>query len=100
MTLAQTLFDTLLLGSVPAYPIVQLVAWYRLHGGWRLASTLPLLSMCPALLISGLMFVQGSDHWPMFLIIASPPSVLYLLLVLFFGERRQRIERAYYERPH
>lgn len=100
MTMAQTLLDTVLLGSVPAYPVVQLVTWYRLRGGWRLASTLPLLIMCPALLISALMFVQGSEHWPMFLIIASPPSVLYLLLVFFFGERRQRIERAYYQRDH
>lgn len=100
MTMAQTVLDTMLLGSVPAYPVLQLVSWYRLRGGWRLASTLPLLTMGPALLISALQFAQGAEHWPMFLIIASPPSVLYLLLVFFFGERRQRIERAYYERTH
>ncbi len=97
MGVAEAMFDALVLGSVPAYPVLQLFAWYRLRGGWRLAAILPLLIMSPAMVISAAMFVQGSIHWPMFLILAALPSVVYLLLVLFFGERSQRAERAYYE---
>ena len=96
MDIAETLLDVLVLGSVPAYPVVQLFAWYRLHGGWRLAASLPLLVMSPTVLISTVMFVQGSPHWPMFLILASPAVVLYLLLVLVFDARRRRADRAYY----
>ena len=96
MEIAESLLDALVLGSVPAYPVLQMFSWYRLHGGWRLAASLPLLVMTPTVLISTVMFVQGSPHWPMFLILASPAVVLYLLLVLVFDARRRRADRAYY----
>lgn len=66
------------MASVPAYPVLQVIALRRLPGRWRWAAGAPLLVMVPAAVQAGLAFSQSSNLWPILLILAAPLAVLYL----------------------
>jgi hypothetical protein len=73
-------FDALLW----AFPVYVALQWYlgrRWDGGWRIAAFLPLLVMAPLVIVALLAAVAQSNLWPVFVIFASPPAVLYLLLL-------------------
>ena len=78
----EMLFGTLIVLAVPAYLALQVYALLRLRGGWRTAALLPLLAMVPSAAVAIKLLVEGSNLWPMPVIILSPAAALYLLLVL------------------
>jgi hypothetical protein len=76
----QTLLFFAATWSVPGYWIVQALLLWRLrgHGRWQLAAALPLLPMTGFLLHAVVAFFAGSNLFPLFLIFASLPFLLYL----------------------
>jgi hypothetical protein len=78
--------------SVPGYIVLQIVAWRRLDGGWRKAAMLPLILMVPVFAYSLFALFAGSNLWPIFLLFACPPGLLYLAGV--FGWRWMRRDTA------
>jgi hypothetical protein len=74
----------LLFWTVPGYfPLQGFVLW-RCWRRRRGAALLPLLVTIPALLISIVALIQGSNLWPIWLILLTPPCFLYLVGVLFW----------------
>jgi hypothetical protein len=75
------LFDALL-WALPAYVPLQLYLAWKWEGGWRIAALVPLLVMGPLVLVALLAASAQSNLWPVFLIFASPPACLYLLVLV------------------
>jgi hypothetical protein len=74
----------LLFWTVPGYfPLQGFVLW-RCWRRRRAAALLPLLVTIPALVISIVALVQGSNLWPIWLILLTPPCFLYLVGVLLW----------------
>ncbi|MCC6415180.1 MAG: hypothetical protein IT582_04650 [Opitutaceae bacterium] len=78
--------------SVPGYPILQIVAWLKLRGPWRLLSALPLSFMLPVYAFCLFALSRGSNLWPLFAIYASPLALLITGIILFIGLRRRRAQ--------
>lgn len=68
--------------SLPAYVVLQPTATIRLQGGWRLASLAPLLLLLPAGAFSLFALAEGSNLWPMTLILSAPFGSAYLAVLL------------------
>lgn len=71
--------------SVPAYPLLQAWAFYRLRGVRRLLSALPLCFMLPTYAFCLYALQQDSDIWPFPAIFLSPVAALLVggLLIYF-----------------
>jgi peptidoglycan/LPS O-acetylase OafA/YrhL len=64
------------------YLIAQIYAAVRMPGGWRWAALIPVV---PMLLIFGVTInalIQNSNIWPVLLILACPPALVFLVGVL------------------
>jgi len=74
---------TLVLWSVPLYPIAQIIALVMTAGWWRVAAGLPLLVTGPLVAILVFCTIVGIDFGllPLVLIFASPPAILYLVVL-------------------
>jgi hypothetical protein len=64
--------------AIPAYFVLQPVFLLRWRGGWRKAALVPLLLALPALVFSLFALTQGSNLWPITLIISAAIGSLYL----------------------
>jgi hypothetical protein len=71
-----------IMASVPAYLVVQIWLAREWRGGWRIAALVPLIIMLPALALTVYATSQGSNLGPLALIMASPLSLLYLVIAL------------------
>jgi hypothetical protein len=81
----------LLFWTVPGYfPLQGFVLW-RCWRRRRGAALLPLLVTVPALLISMVALIQGSNLWPIWLILVTPPCFLYLVGVLFWPGAEEKV---------
>lgn len=66
---------------VPGYFVLQATMLARYRGGWRLAASLPLVLMLPAVAVSLAGLSAGSNLWPLFAILAAPVCCLILFVV-------------------
>jgi hypothetical protein len=73
--------------TVPAYPIVQIIALLRTSGTLRWIAAFPLLFMIPAYILFALGMAQGGDNnlSPILLILPSPIALLFVVIVLASG---------------
>jgi hypothetical protein len=72
------LLDALFWGF-PVYLVLQGYTAWTWEGGWRRAALAPLLVMVPLVAFAILAAAAQSNLFPLFVIFASPPAVLYLL---------------------
>lgn len=74
------LLGSLVLWSVPLYPIAQILALVMMAGRWRVAAGLPLLVTAPLVAVLAHAAIVGTDVGllPLVLVFASPPAILYL----------------------
>jgi hypothetical protein len=73
--------------SVPGYALLQVYALRKLDARWLRLAKLPLWVMAPALAVSLYALFQGSNLWPMWLLLASPFAFAYLAALLFAWRR-------------
>ena len=74
-------FVVLMYGAIPVYAIWQGLVLFR-RRGWSLAlSLLPALPMGLVLAATLQGYREGSNLWPLLLLLASPVAVLWLWLV-------------------
>jgi hypothetical protein len=66
----------------PIYIIAQMVAIFRLPGGWRWASLVPVIPMIYVVADTIKAFEQPSNLWPLPLLFSSPLALVYILLVI------------------
>jgi hypothetical protein len=69
------------MAGVPLYFVLQVwlpVAW---RGRWRIAALLPLLALAPATVFSLFALTQGSNLWPITVVLLAPLGLIYLLLL-------------------
>ena len=74
----------------PIYVITQMVAIFRLRGGWRWASLVPVIPMIYVLAVTIKAFEQQSNLWPLLLLFSSPLALVYILLVVGLYQPAQR----------
>jgi hypothetical protein len=75
---------------VGAYFLAQcytLMAW---RGGWRIASVVPLFGMVPVLVVTIQGYRQESNLWPILLVFAGPPALLYLVVLMVLRVSRKK----------
>ena len=75
------LVGLMVMAGVPAYFVAQPVALLNWRGGWRKAAAAPLILSVPALLFSLFALTQGSNLWPLTLIIAAALGMTYLAML-------------------
>jgi hypothetical protein len=74
--------------SLPAYPLFQIYALWKLRGTARLLSALPLVFMLPIYSYTALALSKGSNLWPLFAIFASPVALIIVIVVMFVARKR------------
>ncbi|HVU27777.1 MAG TPA: hypothetical protein VHG71_08600 [Verrucomicrobiae bacterium] len=74
---------------VPGYPVLQLIALWRLRGGARLLSLLPLVLMLPTYAFCFFALLHESNLWPLWAIFLSPLAFLYELILLLIFRRKK-----------
>jgi hypothetical protein len=67
--------------SVPGYFILQAWLAHAWRGRWRRAALVPLILMVPAVLFALFALAQGSNLWPITVILQAPFALAYLLVV-------------------
>ena len=70
-----------LLWAFPVYVVLQGYTAWKWEGRWRLAALAPLLVMAPLVAYAVLAAVAQSNLFPLFVIFAAPPAVLYLVVL-------------------
>src|SRR5436190_23146708 len=75
--------------TIPAYPIVQIIAILRSSGVLRWVAALPLVFMVPAYVLFALGMSQGGDNnlSPLILILPSPVALVYVVVFAFVGRQ-------------
>jgi hypothetical protein len=74
-------------GGIFAYPVLQTVAVWRMHGRWRVLAIIPMAPMAIVLVLTVGGFFQGSSLWPILLVFTAPVALLYLCVVWFVHSR-------------
>jgi len=67
--------------SIPLYFVGQVVALWRLRGGWRIAAAVPAVPMALLLAHAIYAFLAGSNIFPLLLIFTCPIALVYLLVL-------------------
>jgi hypothetical protein len=78
--------------AVPGYPLLQLLAWWKLRGPLRLLSSLPLAFMIPVYGICAYAYSQNGNLWPIYMLLASP--VALVITGGFYLAGRRAMKRA------
>ena len=76
--------------TVVAYFVAQcytLIAWRR---AWRIAAVVPLVGMVPVVVLTFQAYRQESNLWPILLLFAGPPALLYLIVLMVIREARKK----------
>jgi hypothetical protein len=66
---------------VPGYFIAQALGAYFLRGGWRKAALVPLVLMAPAVVVTILGILSGSNLAPIYLVFVAPLAMIYLMVL-------------------
>jgi len=82
-----------LVWSPVGYLVAQIIAWRRLHGGWRVAAFVPIVPMVMVLLHTVRAYRAGSTLFPLVLIFTSPVALIYLLALIVARRYRRRSVR-------
>lgn len=85
-----TILAPLLFLSVPAYPFLQWWALRRSRGSWRIAAWLPLPFVLIAWIVGLGGAASGSNLAPIWILFASAPAALYLLVLIVLRRWRVR----------
>ncbi len=80
--LMASLIFLLVVWSIPAYFVLQIVLLWRLRDGWRRAVALPVIPMLAAVAYTIYAYKDGSNLFPLVLIFTAPIALIYLLIVL------------------
>lgn len=88
------LFAFLAMACVPAYPLLQLYALWKLRGPMRLLSAVPLSFMLPVYGICAYALQQNASLWPIYMIFASPIALVITGVVLLAGRRVARAQQS------
>jgi hypothetical protein len=67
--------------SILGYLILQPLLAFRFSGAWRIAALVPLIPMMLLFIFTAAMLREGSNLWPLFLIMYAPLAFLYLLII-------------------
>jgi hypothetical protein len=70
---------SLMMGSIPAYLIVQAYMLLRYSGGWRRAAMVPLICTIPLALYTLFGLLDGANLWPLMAIFLTPIALAYLI---------------------
>jgi hypothetical protein len=73
------LLISLMMGSIPAYLVVQAFMLLRYRGGWRKAAMVPLVGMVPLGLYTLVALLAGANLWPLMAIFLTPIALAYLV---------------------
>ncbi len=76
--------------TVAAYFVAQcytLIAWPR---GWRIAAAVPLVGMVPVAVLTFQGYRDQSNVWPILLLFAGPPALLYLVVLMAVRATRRK----------
>ena len=77
------------------YLVLQIISLFRIQGIWRRLALLPIPIMAYVVYVSVVASKQGSNIWPLLLILVSPVAVLFLLfLLLLCGFARSASRRG------
>jgi hypothetical protein len=88
--MASVIVDLVLM-SLPAYVLVQVLLIVMWRGRWRRRAMLPLVVMAGTLAVSILALLAGSNLWPIWMILLAPLALLYLVvLALLYWRARRR----------
>ena len=77
----EMLLGMIVMLGVPAYFVAQPMVLMRWQGRWRKWALMPLLLVIPAVAYSAFAFADGSNLWPITLIIAAAIGMIYLSVV-------------------
>ena len=91
MDLFELLMIPLLWGAFVLYLALQIFAPIRLRGAWRWLSLLPIPIMSCTLYVTVVALKEGSNIWPILLLLSSPVAALFLLLLVVFVPNRSRL---------
>lgn len=80
--------------SAPGYLVAQVLALWRLRGGWRLAAAIPTVPMALVLGYTFVAYRAGSNLFPLVLIFTSPLALAYLVVVLLASRRARQPARG------
>ena len=87
-----TALFTAVMWSVPLYFAGQIVALWRLRGGWRIAAAVPAVPMALVLAHAVYAFFAGSNLFPLGLIFTCPVALAYLLVLAVIRRARREPE--------
>lgn len=69
------------------YPSLLYRSVKQMRGGWRVAALLPLLVVIPVVVVTIRGLQQGSNLWPIYLIMLAPMVLLYHIVLRFLHTR-------------
>jgi hypothetical protein len=75
---------------VVAYVVAQVIVLLRTSGPSRVVAAVPLLVMVPIFVLTAVAYAQDSNLWPLWLLLANPVALLYVVAVGLFGRSGAR----------
>jgi hypothetical protein len=76
-----TVLPLLIFLSIAGYFILQVRAWRKWKGWWRVMGLLPLVASVPIVIYTGVALAAGSNLWPLLMIFTLPFAFLYLAVI-------------------
>jgi hypothetical protein len=73
--------------SIFHYPSLLYRSVRQMRRGWRVAALLPLLVVIPVVVVTIRGLQQGSNLWPIYLIVLAPVVLLYHIVLRFLHAR-------------
>jgi hypothetical protein len=83
----EVLWGLVLMGSIPAYFVLQVVLLWRLHDRWQRIAAVPLVMMVPVVAISAFGLWERATLWFIWLVFTAPLALFYLLVVMVLRHR-------------
>jgi hypothetical protein len=74
-------FDLYLLVGAGAWLVLQVMALWKLHGGWRMAAWLSAVAMGLALVVATLGVLAGSNLAPIWVVFALPVCLSWIVML-------------------
>ena len=81
-------------GGILVYPLLQVVALWRLRDLLRRVAFIPAVLMVPVLGHAAYAYAQNSNLWPIFIIFLSPLANAFLLVLLLASGRKKKNDAA------
>ena len=77
----------------PAYVIAQIIAIVHLRHGWLWASLVPVIPMIIVVVLTVQALLHQSNLWPVLLLFASPPALVFILVIIVLFAFHRRFQR-------